>query len=87
MSAEKTVRQIADEWNARAKAEGVLLDHELPSAPPAVGSLLDVPDTPESRARAAWLAEQIAELQRRDVAPDADDGPKDSREVERPTTA
>jgi hypothetical protein len=59
-----TVQEIVEEWNTRAKAEGRYLDKDPWSIPPAAGSLLDIPETPESRERIAWLNQQIAELQR-----------------------
>jgi hypothetical protein len=64
MSTEKSVREIVDEWNAKAKAAGRYLDRDPGSIPPAQGSLLDVPETPETLARIAWLKQQIADLQR-----------------------
>ncbi len=64
MSTEKSVREIVEAWNTKAKAEGRYLDRDPWSIPPAAGSLLDVPETPESRERIEWLKQQIAELQR-----------------------
>jgi hypothetical protein len=62
MSTEKSVRQIIEEWNARAKAAGQYLDRDPWSVPPAEGSLLDVPETAESQARIASLRQQLAAL-------------------------
>ena len=64
MNTEKSVQEIVDEWNTKAKAEGRYLDQDPWSIRPATGSLLDVPETPESRERIEWLKQQIAELQR-----------------------
>jgi hypothetical protein len=64
MSTEKSVREIVEEWNTKAKAEGRYLDQDPWSIPPAPGSLLDIPDTSESRERIEWLKQQIAELRR-----------------------
>ena len=64
MNTEKSVREIVEEWNTKAKAEGRYLDQDPWSIPPAAGSLLDIPETPESRERIEWLKQQIAELQR-----------------------
>jgi hypothetical protein len=65
MNTEQSVREIVEEWNAKAKAAGRYLDRDPWSVPPAEGSLLDVPQTDESRARIAWLQQQIAALQQR----------------------
>ena len=64
MSTEKSVREIVEEWNTKAKAEGRYLDQDAWSIPPAAGSILDIPETPESRERIEWLTQQIAELHR-----------------------
>jgi hypothetical protein len=63
MNPEKSVREVVEEWNAKAKAAGRYLDRDPWSVPPAEGSLLDVPETAESCARIAWLQQQIADLQ------------------------
>jgi hypothetical protein len=63
MNTEKSVREIVEEWNAKAKAAGKYLDRDPWAIPPAESSLLDVPETAESRARIAWLQQQIADLQ------------------------
>ncbi len=55
---------MAEEFNNRAKAEGRYLDKEWWEIPLTPGSLLDVSETPESRARIEWLKQQIAELKR-----------------------
>jgi hypothetical protein len=64
MNPEKTVRQIIDEWNAKAKAAGQYLDRDPWSIPPAQGSLFDVPEAAAAQARVALLQQQIADLQR-----------------------
>jgi hypothetical protein len=69
MSTEKSVRDIVEEWNARAKAEGCYLDQDPWSVPPAEGSLRDIPATPESRERVEKLKQQLAELQRQREKP------------------
>ncbi len=68
MNAEKSVRQIAEEWNAKAKSEGMYLDQDPWSIPPRPGSLLDVPETRESKERVARLRARIAELNREKTA-------------------
>jgi hypothetical protein len=45
-----SVREIAEEWKARANAAGLYLGRDPWSAPPAEGSLLDVPETADSHA-------------------------------------
>ena len=50
MNTEKSVREIVAEWNAKAKAQGVLLEQDpwaLASSSTS-GSILDVPVTPEA---------------------------------------
>jgi len=63
MSAGRSVREIAEEWNARAKAEGRYLDQDPWSIPPAEGSLLD-PPTPEGAERTATLRKERLERER-----------------------
>ena len=55
MNTQRTVQEIIAEWNAKAKAEGVLLEQDPWSIPPAEGSILDVPLSPEAEARIARL--------------------------------
>lgn len=71
MSTEKSVRQVAEEWNAKAKAEGRLLEHDPWSLPSLYeGSILDVPVTPEAEERIRRLDETIARLkQQRSTGP------------------
>jgi len=65
MSTEKSVREIVEEWNAKAKAKGMLLEHEPWSIPPVAGSILD-PPTPEGIERTAKLRKE--KLARADAA-------------------
>lgn len=83
MKPEKSVRQIVNDWNARAKAEGKLLE-QAPSTLPALyeGSILDIRDTPESLQRIERLKQQIAELkQKKQAHENVDDlkAPKEGR--------
>ena len=65
MSTEKSVREIAQEWNAKAKAKGVLLEQDPWSLPVLYqGSILDVPVTPEAEERIRRLDALIARLER-----------------------
>jgi hypothetical protein len=64
MKPEKAVREIVDQWNAKAKAVGLYLDRDPWSIPPGQGSLLDVPQSAEGQARIARLQQQIADMQR-----------------------
>ena len=63
MSNHEYLQTLADEFNARAKAEGRYLDKDFWEIPRQSGSILDVPTTPESKARVARLRAQIAELE------------------------
>jgi len=64
MNTEKSVRQIVAEWNARAKAEGRLLEQDPWSLPPLYnGSVLDVPFTPEAEERIRHLDVLLARLE------------------------
>src|SRR5438552_12635868 len=70
MTTERTIddviheRKIMDEWNAKAKAEGRYLDTDPWEIPRQPGSILDVPETPESRERIARLrARRLARMQ------------------------
>ena len=69
MNTEKTVREIVAEWNAKAKAKGVLLEQD-PWALPVLypGSILDVPVTPEAEERIHRLDALIARLERENTA-------------------
>jgi len=65
MNTEKSVRQFAAEWNAELEAKGMLLKQDPSSLPTLYeGSILDIPETPESRERIERLKQQIAELER-----------------------
>jgi hypothetical protein len=90
MNTEKSVREFIEEWNAKAKAAGRYLDHDPGSVPPAEGSLLDVPETAEARARIAWLQQQIAELQQqqqRERTGPAEDSSRVGQEAQYPQPA
>jgi hypothetical protein len=64
MTTKRSLDDLMADFNSKAKADGRYdgrVFWEVPSRP---GSLLDVPETPESRERIEWLKQQIAELQR-----------------------
>ena len=61
---ERSIDELVDEFNAQAKAEGSYNGRAFWEVPPRPGSILDVPETPESQARIASLRERIAELNR-----------------------
>ena len=62
MNKQENLQRLVDEFNDRAKAEGRYLDKDFWEIPRASGSILDVPETHESRARVASLRKRIAEL-------------------------
>jgi len=69
MNTEKSVREIVEEWNAKAKAKGVLLEQDPWSVPVLYhGSILDVPVTPEAEERIRRLDALIARLERENAA-------------------
>jgi hypothetical protein len=69
MSTEKSVREIVEEWNAKAKAKGVLLEHDPWSLPVLYqGSILDVPVTPEAEERIRRLDALLGRLERENAA-------------------
>ena len=55
MSTPRTIDDVMRDMNAWAMAEGIALDRDPGSIPPAEGSILDVPLTPEAEARIARL--------------------------------
>jgi len=64
MTTERSIDELMADFNSKAKAEGRYDGRAFWEVPPRPGSLLDVPETPESRERIEWLKQQIAELQR-----------------------
>lgn len=62
MTNERSLDELVDEFNAQAKAEGRYYGRAFWEVPPTPGSILDVPETPESQARIASLRNRIAEL-------------------------
>jgi hypothetical protein len=62
MTNQRSIDELVDEFNAQAKAEGSYDGRAFWEVPPRPGSILDVPETPESQARIASLWERIAEL-------------------------
>jgi hypothetical protein len=62
MSNLEHLQSLADEFNARARAEGRYLEQDFWDIPSQPGSILDSPMTPESKERVARLRAQIAEL-------------------------
>jgi hypothetical protein len=55
MNTPRTVAEVMRDMNSWAMAEGIALDRDHWSIPPAEGSILDVPLTPEAEARIARL--------------------------------
>jgi hypothetical protein len=55
MNTPRTIDDVMRDMNAWAMAEGIALDRDPWSIPPAEGSILDVPLTPEAEARIARL--------------------------------
>jgi hypothetical protein len=55
MNTPRTIDDVMRDMNAWAMAEGIALDRDPWSLPPAEGSILDVPPTPEAEARIARL--------------------------------
>ena len=67
MNKQENLQRLVDEFNDRAKAEGRYLDKDFWEIPRASGSILDVPETHESRARVASLRKRIAELRQAEI--------------------
>ena len=55
MSTPRTIDDVMRDMNAWAMAEGIALDGDPWSIPPADGSILDIPLTPEAKTRTAGL--------------------------------
>ena len=55
MNTPRTVDEVMRDMNAWAMAEGIALDGDPWSIPPAEGSMLDISPTPEAEARIARL--------------------------------
>ncbi len=55
MNTPRTIDDVMRDMNAWARAAGIALDRDPWSIPPAEGSLLDIPPTPEAAARIAHL--------------------------------
>jgi hypothetical protein len=62
MTTERSTDELMADFNDKAKAQGSYDGRAFWEVPPRSGSLLDVPETPESRERIEWLKRQIAEL-------------------------
>jgi hypothetical protein len=62
MTHERSLDELVYEFSAKARAEGRYDGRAFWEVPPRPGSILDVPETPESRERIAWLLKRIAEL-------------------------
>jgi hypothetical protein len=62
MTNERSIDELLDEFNAQAKAEGRYDGRAFWEVPARPGSVLDVPETPESQARVASLRKRITEL-------------------------
>jgi hypothetical protein len=74
MNTDKPIRQIVAEWNARAKAEGRLLEQDPWALPPLYeGSVLDVPLTPEAEERIRHLDALLAGLEQEKPAAATDE--------------
>lgn len=57
-------RDLAEEFNARAKAEGRYLDKDFWDIPRQPGSVFDIPETEKSKADLAWFRARRLERQR-----------------------
>jgi hypothetical protein len=62
MTTERSIDELVNEFNAKAKAEGSYDDRAFWEVPATPESILNVPETPESLARIASLRKRIAEL-------------------------
>ena len=62
MNNERSIDELVDAFNAKAKAEGRYDGRAFWEVPCQSGSLLDVPETAQSRERVASLLKRIAEL-------------------------
>ena len=62
VTTERSIDGLMADFNNKAKTEGRYDGRALWEVPPRSGSLLDVPETPESQERIEWLKQQIAEL-------------------------
>jgi hypothetical protein len=72
MSTEKSVREIVEEWNGKAKAKGELIGQDPWSLPVLYhGSIQDVPVTPEAEERIRQLDALIARLEQDNAAAEA----------------
>jgi len=83
MTKERSIDELVDEFNAQAKAEGSYDGRAFWEVPPTPGSILDVPETPESQARIACLRMRIAELNQE--ARKGSESVQESRQEARPS--
>jgi len=58
MTEHEHLQDLADEFNARARAEGRYLDKDFWEIPSRPGSILDIPETDKSREDLAWFRER-----------------------------
>jgi len=86
MNTPRSIDDIVQEMNDLAKAEGRYLGKAFWEIPPQAGSLLDVPETAESRERSARLrARRLARQQRASRATDDQSTPAPSAAPAVPT--
>jgi hypothetical protein len=79
MTEHEHLQDLADEFNARARAEGRYLDNDFWEIPPRPGSILDIPETEKSKEDLAWFRER---RRRREAASE-----ETRQEVQKETTA
>jgi len=65
MKTTHSIDEIMQEMNALAKAQGRYLEKAFWEIPPQPGSILDVPETPESRKRIARMRARILAREKR----------------------
>jgi hypothetical protein len=60
MNNERSIDELLEQFNAHAKSEGRYDGRAFWEVPPTPGSILDIPETPDSQARIASLRTRIA---------------------------
>ncbi len=75
MTNERSIDELVEEFNARAKAEGRYDGRAFWEVPSQSGSIVNIPETPESSGRVSRLHKRIAELKQ------AVEGPGPAEEI------
>jgi hypothetical protein len=81
MNTPRTIDEVMRDMNAWALAEGIALDGDPWSIPPAGGSILDITPTPEAEARIARL--QARRLARAESAKCASEQAREAQDTAR----